>query len=297
MPFLFSTNLSKSAGLWHQTMPIHPQAVNALFLGMSVFTTFRSDNAYCWRRTHLKRLYEHGKRIGLDLPVFRDFAGELEAQLTRLLGDSPSPHRVRLTLFPADYSPALRPPFQTACVVDLQNALPEIPKTLQGKGLHLVVVSYETSHPQLKQGSQLPALLLHHAKASDVDAVLWKNSQGELTESTHANLLFHHRSWGWCMPPNKQALDGVTLQQIRKASDSVGLQLVEHRLRVDDLAEVDALFLTNSIHGMQAVASVEAGGHRWEMEGHPSSHDLFTAWRSLAFDGLDGCYSAFYTNS
>ena len=290
MPFLFSSNIRETPAQWEATMPTHPQAVNALFLGMSVFTTFRSDNAYCWRRTHLKRLYEHGKCIGLDLPVFRDFAGELESTLASLLHDSTTPHRIRLTLLPADYTPALRPPFQTACVVDVQNALPEMPKAFQKAGLRLGVVSYEAPHPQLKQGSQLPALLLHHAKNADVDGVLWENSQGELTESTHANLLFHHREWGWCTPPRADALDGVTLQQIRKTSDSIGLQLVEHPLRVGDLAEVDALFLTNSIHGMQAVASVEARGRRWALGGHPSSHALFGAWRALTFDGLDGCY-------
>ena len=290
MPFLFSSNIRETPAHWETAMPSHPQAMNALFLGMSVFTTFRSDNAYCWRRTHLKRLYEHGKRIGLDLPVFRDFAGELEAQLATLLQDSSTPHRIRLTLFPADYSPALRPLFQTACVVDVQNPLSEMPKSLSNKGLRLSVVSYDAPHPQLKQGSQLPALLLHHGRNADMDGVLWENSQGELTESTHANLLFHHREWGWCTPPKEQALDGVTLQQIRKASDSIGLQLMEHPLQVGDLAEVDALFLTNSIHGMQVVASVEVGGGRWEMGGHPSSHELFRAWRALAFDGLDSCY-------
>ena len=290
MPFLFSSNIRETPAQWETVMPTHPQAVNALFLGMSVFTTFRSDNAYCWRRTHLKRLYEHGKRIGLDLPVFRDFAGELETQLTSLLKENETPHRIRLTLFPSDYTPALRPLFQASCVVDVQNTLPEMPKALSDKGLRLGMVSYDAPHPQLKLGSQLPALLLHHAKNADVDGVLWENSQGELTESTHANLLFHHREWGWCTPPKGQALDGVTLQQIRKASEINGLTLVEHSLRVGDLAEVDALFLTNSIHGMQVVASVEARGRRWAFGGHPSSHDLFTAWRRLAFDGLDGCY-------
>ncbi len=290
MPFLFSSTLKNARTDWQDAMPTHPQALNALFLGMSVFTTFRTDHVYCWRRTHLKRLYEHGKCIGLDLPVFRNFAGEIETQLASLLSDSPTPHRIRLTLFPEHYTPALRPPFQTACVVDVQAPLPEMPKTLQKEGLHLTVVDYDAPHPQLKQGSQLPALLLHHGKESDIDAVLWENAQGELTESTHANLLFHHSSWGWCSPPRADALDGVTLQQIRKASEGLGLKLVEHRLRVEDLAEVDALFLTNSIHGMQSVASVEARGLRWELLGHPSSQDLFTAWRSLAFDGLATCY-------
>ena len=290
MPFLFTSNLKGTLIDWQNTMPSNPQAMNALFLGMSVFTTFRSDNAYCWQRMHLKRLYENGKSIGLDLPVFREFADLLEKKLAILLKGISPPRRIRLTLFPADYTPHLTVPFQTACVVDAQNPLAELPMTLDEAVLNMSVVPYETPCPRLKQGSQLPALLLHHVKASNVNAVLWENQEGELTESTHANLLFHHRVWGWSTPPRMQALEGVTLQQIRKASEGLGIPITEHTLPVEALADVDALFLTNSIQGMQAVASVEARWHRWEMVGHPSSHAVYTAWRKLAFEDSDRCY-------
>jgi branched-subunit amino acid aminotransferase/4-amino-4-deoxychorismate lyase len=175
-------------------------------------------------------------------------------------------------------------------VVDVQSALPPLPSTLAPATIRLKTQSYQGFYPHLKQGSQLPALRMHHERGDGVDAVLWENQAGELTESTHANVIFHHRDWGWATPPQTDTLAGVTLQQIRKASDSIGLQLVEHPFRVGDLAEVDALFLTNSIHGIQVVASVEARGRRWAFGGHPSSDDLFGAWRALTFDGLDGCY-------
>ena len=294
MPFLFTENLEKACPHWQTAFPMQPQEWQALFLGFSVFTTFRSDLAYCWQRAHFKRLHEHGKEIGLAMTGFRAFSHELHTTLKTLIPPDSPPLRVRITLFPMAYTPAQSPPFQPACVVDVQSALPPLPSTLAPATIRLKTQSYQGFYPHLKQGSQLPALRMHHERGDGVDAVLWENQAGELTESTHANVIFHHRQWGWATPPQADTLAGVTLQQIRKASEDNGFRLAEHPLPVAALPEIEAFFLVNSIQGIRAVEGVNAHGVSHTFTTPPAVWEacqaLYTAWQARAFGESNSCY-------
>jgi branched-subunit amino acid aminotransferase/4-amino-4-deoxychorismate lyase len=294
MPFLFTENLAKACPHWKTAFPMQPQEWQAMFLGFSVFTTFRSDLAYCWQRAHFKRLHEHGKEIGLAMTGFRAFSHELDTILETLIPPDSTPQRVRITLFPMAYTPAQSPPFQPACVVDVHPPLPPLPSTLAPATIRLKTHLYQGFCPHLKQGSQLPALRMHHERGDGVDAVLWENQAGELTESTHANVVFHHRQWGWATPPQADTLAGVTLQQIRKSSEGNGFRLVEHPLPVTALPEIEALFLVNSIQGIRAVEGVNAHGVSHTFNTPPAvweaSQALYTAWQASAFGESNSCY-------
>jgi branched-subunit amino acid aminotransferase/4-amino-4-deoxychorismate lyase len=295
MPSALNTCFTNAQSPWQSEFVVNPEGFYALLLGYSVFTTFRSDASPCWRRTHLKRLYEQGKVIGLALPCFREFAEALEMALESFIPPTDALiFRCRLTLFPWQFQLKQKPPFQAACWMILEAIETSMPWSLPLASGTAVVVDYEQAHPTLKHGSQLPSVLWQ-AHSSKSETVLWRNRQGEITESTHANLFYVHRQWGYCNPPRSQALAGVTRQQVLKAGRKIGISIQERPLTTADLGEIDALFLTNSVQGWQLMDAWSVENHLFtvapSMEVQRHLQDLYQAWHRLAFDAGTSCYA------
>ena len=304
MPYFFSRHdftphLKHNSHLWEANACLSPFDTYALLLGMSLFTTFRSDASFCWQRAHLKRLHSQAIFLQWEVPSFRDFAEALTQQLQNALQaletqlETQEVYRIRITLFPYRYKLS-HSPLQIACLISLESSAPVIPNTLPPRRSTAIIKRYENPLPTLKHGSQFPSLLLHQSREESTDHVLWQDAVGYITESTFANLFYHHPEAGWCVPPKAQALEGITRQQVLKAFQQCEVPLQERAWHVNEM--VDVVFLTNSIQGWQRLSEIH---HANGINPLSTSEILdealskvYQAWHALAFDERNSCYAS-----
>lgn len=293
----FTPQLNGNKDLWEENPYLAPPDIYALLLGMSLFTTFRSDSSFCWQRTHLKRLHSQAVSLRWSMPPFRDFAETLTLQLQNTLQalETQETYRIRITLFPYRYRLS-HSPLQIACLISLEAPVSIIPPTLPPRRSTALVKRYAHPLPTLKHGSQLSSLLLHHHREegeAGIEHILWQDAAGYITESTFANLFYHHPEADWCVPPKAQALAGITRQQVLKAFQQCEIPLQERAWHIED--EVDAVFLINSIQGWQRLSEIHnANGVNPLSTSEILEERLSTvyqAWYSLAFDERKSCYA------
>ncbi len=294
---VFSPSPENESMTWQHEPRFSPSEFYALMLGISLFTTFRSDANACWQRTHLKRLHSQADALQWRLPDFRNFADDVTHQLESVLKareDTPA-HRIRTTLFPYAFrlnQAAHQTPLPIACLLSVETPAPEISESLPPSIWNGIIKHYEHPLPTLKHGSQLSSLILHQKRQDAQDHILWQDSEGYITESTFANLFYHHPELGWCVPPKAKGLGGITRQQVLKAFQQCKVPLQERAWHIED--EVDAVFLTNSIQGWQRLSSVEynQSPHRefsFKKEDEALSL-IYKAWYLIAFGDRKSCY-------
>jgi branched-subunit amino acid aminotransferase/4-amino-4-deoxychorismate lyase len=269
---------------------------NALSLGVSLFTTLRSNTPYCWQRAHLKRLHSQALQEKWPLPHFREFAAWLQPALTTAFETAGT---WRITLVPqisgtgSFYRDA--PPLHTlTCLLHKRGNLFPISRTLPAPQGTLHVQPYKHPAATSKHGSQWGSLHLRKIIAVTGDDVLWQNGQGHLTECTHANWFTHHGELGWLLPLSHEALAGITLQQVRKAFQTVGVSYTECAIPLEYLPDLTLAFTSNSGQGLSPVEALRHEGCTYPLK--PTSQilqeatHLYQAWYDIAFKENNHCY-------
>jgi|GEM_PF-5211538 len=298
---------------FRQLFSLPLNVVHALQLGVTVFTTLRSDASLCWRRTHLKRLHQHAHDLLGGMPPFREFAPTIDNAFDAHI----SPvcegvvYSTRITLIPQDFNMGMmfidtkKDPTRGSTtdvsrwglLIELRDAHPlsAYPQTLEDLSRISIHLSrYQTLTPAFKKGSQFDALYLRQRIAHLGEEVAWVNDAGDITELTHANLFVHHKALGWMTPPNRQCLAGITRQQVIKAARTADVSISQEPINAVMLNQLDFAFATNSTQGWVRIDSFSREGECVELTPQSRTLDeattLYSAWRNMVSTDNTSCY-------
>ena len=124
---------------------------------------------------------------------------------------------------------------------------------------------YPTALSCIKTASALPYVLAarHARDAGTSDAVIY-NHKGQIIETSASNIFIVKGTTITTPPIGSGCLDGVMRKNILRILESLPYQVEESAIPVKKMIQADAVFLTNSIRGIQAVS--EFKGRKWEQE-------------------------------
>ncbi len=235
--------------------------IDSLSLGKGVFETalvLNGEIAFAAR--HVERLVRSCK--ALEIAGEREARAIFAAAREKATTFPEARARLRLAVFAAaeDRPPvglvALRPaaerrePFRLAPARSVRSARSLILR-------HKTVDYLENS---LERGA---------AVAAGFDDALWLDAEGNVAETTTANI-FLQKGGTLVTPPVDSILPGIVRGWVLETAPALGLEVRERHIEARTIASFEHMFVTNSIVGLAGVACI--GKNRYE---DPSSSDWF----------------------
>lgn len=231
------------------------------FEGIGVF-----DSKILHLDEHVERLYRSARMLRIDVPV-------PPAELRSLILETAS--RNGMDERPMGY---LRPlvsrgmgPLGLKWTVTIEPAtlviIPQFGDRRIGYGgemdvlttvvTSVVAASSATLDPRIKSNNYLPSILAcleAHDRGADVGIL--RDERGFLSEG-HAMNLFCIRDGRILSPPESVALAGITRKNVLAVARALGIECAEQDLTAYDLVCADEAFVTSSLEGVAAIASVD----------------------------------------
>ncbi len=227
-----------------------------LLYGDGLFETLRSyDGRIFALREHLVRMRRSARALGYRVPLL-----DWEAGLTKLLAANRlADASIRITLTRGAAPPGLLPPARCDPSV-FAFALP-LPSSLvrnQQRGISVISVPFSRlpAFAAFKLLDYVPALMARREAAKRKAQEALYTSQGYVQEATTANV-FWVTNRVLKTPPLNGPLPGVTRELVLRLARGLGMAVAESRLAVEELAEVDELFLTSSVVEVLPVVRVD----------------------------------------
>ena len=120
----------------------------------------------------------------------------------------------------------------------------------------------EWSHKALHS---LPSIRQYHlAMESGFHEALWSDSQGCLLEACTANVFLIKNGSLYTPPTNGSILPGITRAQVILLAKEIGISIYSDPIRIVDLDQFEAGFLTNSVRGILPIHQIENYGTKNE---------------------------------
>jgi len=227
---------------------------------------------------HLKRLKNSAECLSMDIPWSDDeLKAEVEAAMAAKKWDGES--YVRLIITRGVGKIALLPHTcgnQTLIVIAKEIPLPG-PKTETGLTLCLTKVrrnSRLAMDPSIKSGNYLNNVLAAiEAGDSGADDALMLNENDYLTECTTSNIFMV--KCGVIITPSLDCgiLNGITRMKIIEVAKSVGIEVVEREITLEEFLDADEIFMSGTIKGMVPVREI-IGMASWQGSGGPVTMKL-----------------------
>lgn len=208
-----------------------------------------------WWEAHWARLQRGASALNLLMPDPARLHAEVESLIS---GHAHGVLRVILTRGPGGrgYAP---PPVQVPTVVLSVHDVP-MPPPSEGIGLRWcdMRLSIQPKLAGLKHCNRLEQVL---ARAEWTDPGthegLMRDTDGHVVSATAANVFIRYDG-GWLTPP----IDRCGIAGVCRAWAIAALDASERRLAVHDIEQADAVFLCNSVRGIQPV--IRLNGRLWE---------------------------------
>ena len=93
---------------------------------------------------------------------------------------------------------------------------------------------------------------------------LWSDSQGCLLEACTANVFLIKNGSLYTPPTNGSILPGITRAQVILLAKEIGISIYSDPIRIVDLDQFEAGFLTNSVRGILPIHQIENYGTKNE---------------------------------
>ena len=255
---------------------------SGFFDGARVMTTLQARKTWLVDfDRHMRRLMEHAARMGMTAtPSVELIKFEIDCLIQTLRTTDIS--RVRVILFRD----------KTGGQHRIVTAAPEIHNSSEASknGLKLkAIINKAWPRGSLIKTGQLAAHAseLIAAKVAGFDDVLWINGDGEITETTWANIFLIGRTGDLveiATPPESSGiLSGITRARISELLYNAKIPVTERVITEEEIPRFDEAFVTSSVRGLVPVAAI--GGHRLHtMRGQAVFHHiarLYGTWLSL----------------
>lgn len=193
---------------------------------------------------HLERLNRSCQGIGLVNPFSQDEWTELIAEAIRRSGEAEAQVYWQITrgIAPRGHLFPSAAPSVTLSVRPLTVAKTE---SRQPQSL-LCFPDERWSNPWIKTINLLPNVLAKEAahRTGAAEALLVR--EGDITEGSSSNAWFIKGTELFTAPANRYILPGVTRRFVLELARSIGYTVYEHSVSLDDLKDVDEVFMTST---------------------------------------------------
>lgn len=164
------------------------------------------------------------------------------------------------------------------------------PPQIYATGMTLKLCSKQTTKrgATAKTGNYIKSIIeLHDAQQFGFDDILWKNAQGEITESSTANIFFIGRdgdSVEIATPPASSGLLlGITRKRVTQLLNSAQIPVTEKLIYFDELPRFDEAFLTSTVRGLIPITRI-------------SDQKYFTTRKNSVYNQVNRLYQAWVTS-
>ncbi len=126
------------------------------------------------------------------------------------------------------------------------------------KGVHTILLQAERKDPHVKtvSGSFRDRVREAMARAGAYETLL-VDAEGFITEGVRSNLFFV-KGGGLCTPPSERVLLGVTRRHVLQICEKAGIDVREERLHQEEVAGIDAAFLTGTTVDVMPIGTIES---------------------------------------
>lgn len=238
-----------------------PVTDRGFLYGDGLFETLRVFQGRPFRMAqHLERMSRGADYLGIQLP---HPPKQLQRFAEELIAKNNLPNAVlRVTLTRGsgergytpgdDLTPTLLMTLHPAPPVDSQQP----PQCALATSTHCVPATSALS--SFKTGNKLLQVMARvEAKASGADEALLLNTNGEVAEAAGANLFWVYREKICTVPTGRGVLPGITRAVVLEICQNLNLPTNKRVIKRAALHECDALFLTQSVLGIVAVATLD----------------------------------------
>ena len=245
-------------------MPRSQASISALdygFLyGFGLFETMRAYGGQVFRLdSHLSRLTRSAEILGLPIGAL-DLKG---AVMGTIHANKLSEARIRITISIGEGGMV---PDPSTCNKPTVLILAEHYKPYSGqvyeKGFRAVVSSIRRNSQsplsRLKSANYLESILARQeARAAGVDEALCLNEKGLLAEASMSNIFL--ATDGILRTPGQESgiLPGITRETILELASQLGINTLEHDIRLDELFQAQEAFLTNSLIEVMPLTEID----------------------------------------
>ena len=228
--------------------------------GYGLFETMRAYGGRVFRLdNHLRRLACSAEVLGLPIGTLNLEDAVMDTIQANQLSDA----RIRITIsigeggMVPDPSTCNRP-----TVLILAGHYQPYPEEVYEKGFRAVVSSIRRNSgsplSRLKSANYLESLLAkQEARAAGVNEALCLNEKGFLAEASMSNIFLV--TDGILRTPGQESgiLPGITRETILELASPLGINTLEHDIRLDELSHAEEAFLTNSLIEVMPLTEIE----------------------------------------
>jgi branched-chain amino acid aminotransferase len=260
---------------------------HGLLYGDGVFEGLRSYGGKVFRlEQHLTRLWNSAKAIWLEIPMTREAMAKavVDTVKTNGIGDG----YIRLVVTRGAGSLGLDPN-RTADpqVIIIADKITLYPEELYQKGLEIVTVSTQRTHPaalspRIKSLNYLNNILakIEGLQAGCIEALML-NHKGEVAECTGDNIFLVRDGVLLTPPIDAGILEGITREAVMELARQSGLEVREVPLTKHDVYIADECFLTGTAAEVIPVVKVDSRKIGAGVPG-PITRDLKERFHKLA---------------
>ena len=228
--------------------------------GFGLFETMRAYEGQVFRLDrHLNRLVHSAEVLGLPIGV-TDLKSAVTATIqANQLGDA----RVRITISIGEGGIV---PDPSTCdkptVLILAGHYQPYPQQVYEKGFRAIVSSIRRNSQsplsKLKSANYLESILARQeARAAGIDEALCLNEKGLLAEASMSNIFLVTNSILRTPGQDSGILPGITRETILELASPLGINTVEHDIRLDELFQAQEAFLTNSLMEIMPLTEID----------------------------------------
>ncbi|WP_367027218.1 aminodeoxychorismate lyase [Methylococcus sp. ANG] len=223
--------------------------------GDGVFTTLRvsGGKAMLWSR-HLGRLADACSRLGIRYPGDEALAADL-----RLLGSEAAEGVIKIQITRGIGGRGYRPVAdgEPTRVVSLHPA-PEFPRAYYRSGVSVTrcrtPLGINTALAGIKHTNRLEQVLGRGEWTDEFQEGLMCDTEGFLVEGTMSNVFLVKAGRLETPLIDRCGVNGVMRRLVLEIARSQGVEVRERRVRLEELASADEVFLTNCVIGIWPVA-------------------------------------------
>jgi len=251
--------------------------------GFGLFETMRSYGGRVFRLDkHLSRLARSAEILGLPIGV----ANLKEAVMATIQANQLSEARIRITISIGEGGMTPDPSTcQKPTVLILAGHYQPYAKQVYQTGFRAVVSSIRRNSQsplsRLKSANYLENILARQeARKAGVDEALCLNEKGLLAEASMSNIFLVTN--GTLKTPGQGSgiLPGITREVVLELASQLGINTLEHDIRLEELFHAQEAFLTNSLIEVMPLTEVDGKPIGSGRPG-PLTKRLMVAYRKL----------------
>jgi branched-chain amino acid aminotransferase len=241
-----------------------PVTDRGFLFGDSVYEVFRTYSGIpLYFESHWKRFLNSSSLIRLSVPFTKDrLFSDLRALCSFSGANMSKDYYIRIILTRGDGFDLYAKHAPLARLVLIIRELPKWNPIYYQLGISLWATSFlrnskRALDPNIKGGNYLNNILgAIDANESDYDDALFLNADGEITESSTANLFFVFRDRISTPYIKSGLLKGITRQALLDINKINNLPIIEERLVFDQINQADEAFITSSTREVMPIKRV-----------------------------------------